>query len=702
MVRLSVAGLFLFGMVSAVAGDDGLARVSLAGESAQTARRLAAVDAHLEAKQWPEAVKELQRILDEAGDDLVPDWTMTDGVLRLDQRHARQARWLCHQRLAALPAPALALYRQRVDAPARHLFDQGQRERDAPVLRKLVQQMFCARAADDALDLLGDLACERGDLEEAERWWRFLTPAVAQLGGADALRFPDSRLAPALVRAKQLLARALRGETIRVEEFRAKYPDEVGHLAGRRGNLAAILEEVVRAELSVVNAEGTWETFAGDASRRGVGRFDPARLRQFASFQRRTFRIQENTSVSPRRPVSGRGGAWDPVSTIRPPSGHTRPLLPFHPVIAEDYVVVAAAERVTAHGLSNERALEYHLPGGATPPLADHLQRDAAFTLTAADGRIFACLGQTRLGQTGGGTAPRSFLVCLELDANRPQLRERWRVPAPRELPAGATFEGAPLVRRGRVFSALIRADGERERTTLACHDAATGEPLWHCDVCTTEEFQQNRRRARHHLLTWAGDRLVYCTHTGAIFAVEPETGQTLWAVRYPRRQERGQAVLRGPAPCVYADGLIYVAPTDHDRVLCLMAETGAVRWESTPLEVLHLLGIESGHLILTATTPYACVRTLDAHTGAAVRGLLYPEEDAGATSLGRGVLAGGAVLWPTAGGLCILDAATLRPRADLILGHNLLRGNIVVANGCLVVAGEDTLTVLKLSRDRP
>jgi hypothetical protein len=181
---------------SVLADDESLRSIRLAGESDRMARRLFEIDALLAAKQWPEAIQELQRIINENGDDLVPTGTIKDGVLRLDHRHARQARWLCHERLAALPAEALELYRRRVDPQARQWLDDGRANRDPLVLQKLLDEAFCSSVAAEALDLLGDLAFERGTLGEAERRWRLLEKAAA-----------SPRVDIAQVRAKRLLVR---------------------------------------------------------------------------------------------------------------------------------------------------------------------------------------------------------------------------------------------------------------------------------------------------------------------------------------------------------------------------------------------------------------------------------------------------------------------------------------------------------------
>src|SRR5205823_10121183 len=109
--------------------------------------------------------------------------------------------------------------------------------------------------------------------------------------------------------------------------------------------------------------------------------------------------------------------------------------------------------------------------------------------------------------------------------------------------------------------------------------------------------------RYRHHLLTWAGNQLVYCAHAGAVAAVEPWTGQPLWAVRYPSRgplTAEGEPSPRDLAPCVYADGRLFVAPLDSDRLFCLDAATGRALWEREELEIVHLLGVAQERVLFT------------------------------------------------------------------------------------------------------
>src|SRR5262249_2222161 len=150
----------------------------------------------------------------------------------------------CHLRLAALPPAALRIYRDRVDGRAKKWLEQAVASRDARLLRRLVDEVFCSRFTDQALDLLGDLAFERGEFEEAERWWRMLAlPASRKDKGPrtkDELRFPDPQVDEAGVRAKEILARLFRGERTGLEQewqaFRALHGKAEGYLAGKKGN----------------------------------------------------------------------------------------------------------------------------------------------------------------------------------------------------------------------------------------------------------------------------------------------------------------------------------------------------------------------------------------------------------------------------------------------------------------------------------
>ncbi len=704
MLQLRSFALLLF--LAQGGPDESLQAITIFGESERTARRLIAVDELLDAKQWPEAIQELQRLIQDAGDDLVPAWTVVDAVPRLDRRHCRPARWLCHQRLAALPPEARALYRQRVDAQARKWLDEGRAGRDAAPLRRLVDQAFCCSFADQALDLLGDLAFERGALEEAERWWRLLAPAPD--GPAAPLAFPDPKGDLAQARAKQLLARLFTGrlDGFRddLEQFRRHHDSAEGHLAGRAGNYAAILEEeLARPEHQSLRA-AAWETFGGDASRNRVFPLDPVRLRNLGRPNAPARRVRLDTGELVEGPDNF---ALDLTLTPLPrsparvltPSAETR-LLACHPVLTNTHVLFADARRVTAVELRTGKTLRYQMPGNHAE--AARAEPDAAHTLTVAEGRVYARLGTTTFAPNATGA---SVLVCLELRPEEGRLKECWLLRVPPEEAPGAIFEGAPLVCHGRAYVARTRILSERARTSILCLDAETGKTRWQQEVCETDEFKQGHWRTRPHLLTWAGGRVVVGSHSGAIVALEADSGRRAWAVRYPTRGAQtanGRPSPRGLAPCLFAGGLLFAAPADYRRIFCLDPDTGRLLWESNPLEVTHLLGVAGGRLLFTALTPYPCVRIVDAATGRDRRAEVYPEEDAGLTTFGRGLLTGRAVLWPTADGLRVLGLEDLRPSAEFFPGGNRVRGNLVLGPNHLVAAERGVLSIYELMPERP
>jgi outer membrane protein assembly factor BamB len=141
----------------------------------------------------------------------------------------------------------------------------------------------------------------------------------------------------------------------------------------------------------------------------------------------------------------------------------------------------------------------------------------------------------------------------------------------------------------------------------------------------------------------------------------------------------------------VAAGGRLFVAPRDSDRIFCLDAETGRALWERTGIRAVQVLGVSAGRLIFTTA---GGVRALDAATGDDVGGWRQPAVGR-LSPLGRGLLAGGWVLWPTQDPRLPLRALHARdgtPRRgadtfDPTRLHRLRPGNMAFGGGCLIVA---------------
>src|SRR5262249_9806117 len=187
-----------------------------------------------------------------------------------------------HQRIARLPPAALKVYRNRAEAQAKKLYDQAVAESDPSLLRRVVDEAFCTRSGEAALDRLGDWAFEQGRFEEALRYWQMIalppseeTNKRQQPSEPASLVFPDPQKNLALIRAKQLLALLFMEDRARYDgewkSFKGIHGKAEGSLAGRKGNYAAILEVLAKNPPAPPDQPllDNWPTFAGGPERRG-------------------------------------------------------------------------------------------------------------------------------------------------------------------------------------------------------------------------------------------------------------------------------------------------------------------------------------------------------------------------------------------------------------------------------------------------
>jgi outer membrane protein assembly factor BamB len=711
--RLLHAAIVLLLLTPAARTDDRAGLAGLPGEVASTARRLAAADKLAAQKHWPDAIEEYHRILTEAGDDLVP----------LTPRHLLQARWLCHLRLAALPAEHLQAYRKRIDQQARKWFEQGAAARDERLLRRVVDEAFCSRHGDRALDLLGDLAFERGRFDEAERCWRRIVLPAAEADSPEKsdpkartpkLVFPDPQVDVARIRAKQFLARLFQGSRGGLQDelkaFRARHAKAQGRLAGRQGNYADLLQALLDEAIAPQIAEETvaWPTFAADPGRGSTASGAARRLRRIC-FQppQWRFSLASHTRIesdTPTRPL-----------THKPMTRSARnKAMAFHPVIFEDSLLVGDARSVVAYSLLDGQPRVWYTKGGLDNVLSLKLPApaDLRYTLTVAEDRVFARLGVQDFSPEREARESQSFLVCLNLHPGDNESRLRWQTP-PDEPSRGAVFEGAPVVHDGRVYIAATRFEAGQTITAVHCYPAHADETphaLWKRDTCSTQELRGKEHRLRHHLLTLAGRLIVYASHSGAIVALDADTGKQVWAVRYPsqggttflpiddKEKDKDKETVgsaRDLVPCLFAAGRIYAAPADYDRLICLDPVTGQTLWEREGKDIVHLLGVSHDKLVFTTTHT---IGAADAATGADIWQM--PDLGRFLYQQGRGFLADDLIFWPTSVGLKALQVddgqqSRLFPPGVMDAKMPAERmGNLVFANGCLVVAGPEELDI--------
>jgi hypothetical protein len=509
------------------------------------------------------------------------------------------------------------------------------------------------------------------------------------------LLFPHPRVDLVRVKAKQVLSQIFEGRLDDAQgelgRFAKKHPQAKGSLAGQTDVYAGILKKTLTAfakERPSNNAE-PWTTFGGDASRART-------LSRGLSWQ-----LWED------------GPAWRVALPSLGPKGKDalpnrdtlRRSVAFHPVIVNNQVLIADHRSVVSYHLITGKELfrfDLKAAGLYDPgPGIDKAVKLPRFTLSADGERAYVRLGQ--MGVTPKKTVDPSYLVCLDLtQPERDKKRELWHINAKADDRAQAFFEGSPIVHDGRVYIALSHFVGQRVATSIVCYDVL-GRRRWTREVCDCPEFEEspNGLRDRQQLLTLAAGQIVYCSQSGAIVALDAWTGQPTWGVRYPSRGVTTAEHVASPrdlAPALYADGRIYAAPLDTDRVFCIDAVNGRVCWEVEGIEVVHLLGIVNGRLLTATRDGLASMET-------AAGQIEWTQPTSGRLpSLGRGMIAGGWLIWPTQDAKLPYRAVGLRGGRqqedadaqifDPTMLHTLPVGNLAFGQGCVAIAGLSELVV--------
>lgn len=667
----SVALALAFAVGSAFAADVPDS-ANVRGESTTTRKRLAEAEQKIRAGQTADALEELLRIADDAGDDLVT----------ADGKQFSSARHYVHRFLATLPDAALKRYRDRVEEPASRLLARGRERRDPELLRQLLDRYAVSRPAEDAILLLAELAFERGEFGVAERYWRKLLPD-------SEAKYPAPRAKPADIEARILAATILRGDRhasgAMLESFEKRYPGAEGRVAGRTGPYLETLTALANARPSEqrIEAGGDWSTLGGSPSRDGrVGGTLPKHWPSRPTW----------TTPIPRAVPGWRGLAG------RPPSVGPVRSLAFHPVVLNGTAYIADAGRVFAvDPQTGATRLTFDptriaLPRVPASALGVPSPVDADYTLAAAEGLLVLRVGEPMIfpaAEDGDAPNPRpSVLVALAPPAGAAPATIRWQrfPPVPDGVPA--SWEGAPVIADGELYAAFVRSDAGRTIHAIACYRGEADRPAWIVDVCETGAAEP---RTRHELLTLAGRNLVFCSQSGVVAAVNARTGKPAWAYRYPRiRRYPADGRHRDLSPPVAADGRVFVAPNDADHLFAFNAESGALLWSDGPIMFDHLIGAANGKVVAAIAGPQRGVRAYDAATGSCdfPRGWRN-HDDPFLPTFGRGLLADDHILWPTAAALYCLRLADGTVAAQPVRGPH---GNLAFANGTLLVAAPNEL----------
>jgi outer membrane protein assembly factor BamB len=655
--------------------------------------RIAALEAN---EDWQEAVDGLRKLLTSHGRQLVRQG---------DRRYVSLADE-CHRKLASLPTEPRRLYRERVDPIARRLYESAAKTRDERGLLRLVDEMYVSSYGDDALNLLGAIALERGDYDLARsRWeqispslrtgdwsdskivaseiisetrpglplwtafrdvdldkhWEEISPLLANAKPSSArLVYPDTDLNLADVQARLALVSILEGHVERAEIELALlgrlYPGAKGRLAGREVVYDEALAKLVKqsADWPKPATSSQWTTFAGSVSRDHVA---PRALDIGAMLAGYPITLKHTARSNPA--IAIRHG----FRPKRIGEDHAR-LLSYHPIVVDGRVFVCDDARVMAFDLHTGKPAW----GSKSPTIyEDDEFADAAgssvrcvgvprYTLSAHGDRLFARLGLPATSQPPSRArhGHSSSIVCLDLASEG---RLLWKLPKAEDAAEFQkdrwAFEGSPVSDAQRVYVGMRRS-GVRPQVHVACFDATSGRMLWRRFICAAETPARGQEdECTHLLLTLEHGRLFCNTNLGAVASLDTSDGKIHWLYTYPRALS-GQLLTpaahwyRDLNPCIYHRGMVFVGPMDSPHLFALDAAEGQLLWQTVAMapetgrDPIHLLGVAQDHLIASGKQLW----WVNVHTGKIVA-RSHDNRRTGPDVYGRGLLVDDKVWWP-------------------------------------------------------
>lgn len=691
-------------------------------------------------KEYTRAIEILQALLDRPDPGFIPGADAHEFISLAARANAVVAK---------MPAKGLALYRRMHDGKAERLYRRAAATLDVPGLRDIAVRYRHTSYGDDALNLLGAIAFDRGAFAQAARCWR----DVLRVGGAGAGE------AAALL-GRIAVAHHFAGEAASagkaLKELKAKHADVEAVIGGRRQNVAAFVEAALdkaapRYAASAVLAEG-WFSYAGAPDSVAIMR--PCWPVLSPRWTRPGGKAAGNPNVAA---IVGaiRFGASSPYSSIQPSvSSSTGPvgvalregrvefvykynnqvrklILPptIHPVVVGETVIYRAAEGVVAYDLltgqrqwstSNHfpihRAVKLPSSGRYYNPYQymQMVEDRGHYSLTAAEGKVFAVgkfipsnMRVYYSSQTGQrtSTGDNSVLAAFSL-IKQGALLWRTEEAGKADILRGCKFLCAPTCVGGRVYSVVEYSHAYY----LVCQDAENGTLIWQTMI---SQFPAAMAASMYRYgQSWdsqgsppavADGRVFALTNAGVLAAFDADKGRPLWAYQYdskvnrpgaarPQYSQRGQiGTGTPPNPIVVAKGRVICLPADCDSLFAVRADTGQLEWGVGRGGQRDLKAMDDTRLLLSGP-------------GLAIHSVATGEQTwrsaRVADVLGRPAVTEDAILASTRGRVVRVDLKDMKVTRQPLVQDDAILGNLVSAGGKLIAGSAAGLSVYSAFED--
>lgn len=698
-------------------------------------------------KQWEEAVDAIRRVMEADAGRLVK----VPEVRQLPEGFERliPAREFCQWRLSALAAEApeaLAHYRKLVDPLAEKWLAEGTAKRDEKLLKQVIGQALASSSGDEALLRLADISQERGEFAMS----RYFLERILPEAGTKALTgaYPDTDLPIAEIRSRLVQVSILEGSSERaakeLAQLKQQFSAATGRIAGKSGNLADTLAGLLAQSSSwpAPKSADEWLTFGGNQARSGVAKGDV----DIAGKPLWTFALPRLQSDR----------EWIGAGRLRI-AEDMKSLLSYHPAVHHGQVLLRLDARGNSYITSlsaNTGEVIWQVEESRHPPLKGEPNKEeqeakgpleisdahdgqkrhlgvARYTITIQGHHLFARIvspvtSHSVHRQVEPTLKDQGWIMGLDL---RTQGKPLDGFPLQPESTSWS-FEGTPVADESHLYVAMRRIEQGRCQLHVACFDLPTtplgvpagadenyrntGRLKWRTKLCSGTTPGAGDIDEISHVLLSIDSRVIYCnTNLGAVAAVSADDGRIAWVVKYPRAAFRSGDpdkneghFFRDLNPCLIAGDLVVVAPSDCDRIFALHCGSGRLAWTTAPgvsADVQHLLGCSGNSLICSGDYLY----WLDMQTGAVQ--VQYPAAGAegpmfaapSPRGLGRGILAGDHVYWPTRENILVFRLAPRKAKVGYVpqgvkeiplFPRGAVGGNLVLAEGKLFLATGDKL----------
>lgn len=656
-----------------------------------TRRQLSRFEQAIRRAQWEDALEIADQLL-------ISD---SREVVSIGESHYVGLREYCHRQLSQLPPEVLAEYRALVDAPAEAWYRKGVAERNTLLLQRVVEEAFCSSWGDDALDALGELALERGEYLAARMHWEKIGANQQDASKTADLTYPDTNLNLAAVQARLILVSLREGNFERAKEELEKFSEEHGEARGKLGGEEVVFAEALDELLEQAKSSPTgkvqndWPTYAGAPNRTNFNRVHRPKSIQQVWSSRLSRSAVENLSEYKHDAQAGVQEAHLPalraskfLSAARLSERNSEKPSTF-PVVSDNLVLWHDTSQV--HALSLNSGQEVFSSRGEVFESLNEQENAANLpvqTLMASGHHVYGTTSKFLKRRRAHGTQNDSQLWGIDLNRDgalnfRVALEE-----------SGVEYAGPPLVVGSQLFVAIHSQD-HAARLGIACYDLGMNELRWQQWICQTVDAATNGAEHRSSNLLTYDSGMIFCgTNIGAIASVRARDGQVQWIRTYDRGNflpgvDDKLAGFRLQNPCIYNQGVLFIAPLDSDKLFALEADSGKTLWEQERASLTgEIIGAVDGWLFVSD-------RGLKAVEGCSGRVVTL---NADLRLFGQPAITENLIFWPSYQKIEIIDLTTGKAVGEAIPLAEQDGANIVVVGDTLVAAGRTRITVFRFA----